>query len=107
MNAGTTKLACRTSTTWRSASLELAGQGGEKGGKIVGLEFLPRVELPEDRPKLGFELRYAAREEALDRIAGLGEDAAMGGVARPLSENTKSSGVSPAHLRKLSGFCVL
>src|SRR5262245_2460427 len=65
-------------------ALELAGQEREKAGEIVGVEFLPRVELPEDRPELGLELRYAARKEALDRIAGLGEDAAMGGIARPL-----------------------
>jgi hypothetical protein len=85
MNSGTTKARVpHLDHVAQRLAFELAGQQREKGGKIVGLEFLPRVELPEDRPELGLELRYAARKEALNRITGLGEDAAMGGVARPL-----------------------
>src|SRR5271165_3550778 len=57
---------------------------GAKSAEVVGVESLGRRELPVDRAELAFELGHAGCEEPLDRGAGFGEDAAVGGEARAL-----------------------
>jgi len=77
----------------------------EEAGAIIRLEFLGWVELPEDRPELATQFENAAGEETLDSPASASTRRCV--AARgAFTENTKSSGVSPAHLRKLLRDCV-
>src|SRR5690606_584958 len=62
----------------------VARQELEKCGELVGVELARRGELPVDRTELVAQRGDAAVEKAADRIAGLGEVPAMGGIARPL-----------------------
>src|SRR5262249_13739463 len=45
---------------------------------ILRIELLGRRHLPKHRAELRFQLEHAAREEALDRLPGLGQHTAVG-----------------------------
>src|SRR5690606_6324469 len=63
---------------------ELFGQQGEETLEILGVELLGRGELPEDRAETVAQLLQPLGMEALQRLAGLGEDLPVGGEARAL-----------------------
>ena len=86
------------------AAIDFLRQQREKFSEVFGVELLRRHKLPVDRAELFFELRDAAGEEPCDQSPGLGQCAAIGCETRPLERETKPSGVSSYHLRKLSGF---
>ena len=66
----------------QGSAVEALRQQRQECRKIIRLESLCGRELPENRPELRFQFKQAARQEALDGRAGLGEQAAVGGEAR-------------------------
>ena len=89
------------------AAVERAGQQFEKAAEIGLVEFLERGELPEQGAELVAELGHAGIEKSLDRIRRLRASTRRLVTKRePLMENTKPSGTSLAHLRKVAGVCV-
>src|SRR5271170_3136755 len=74
-------------------------QQREKAGEILAIEFLGRCELPIDRTELVAELEHAAGEEAGYRVAGFGQQASIGGEARPLHREDEVVGrlLPPLH----------
>ena len=87
-------------------AIDAPRQLGEKRREIVFLEFLARVELPKDRSELFFNSSTPlAKKRSIDSPASASTRRWVANRG-PLTENTKSSGVSAAHFRKLSGFWV-
>ncbi len=62
----------------------------EKCAEIFFVEFLVRRELPEQGAELGAELGDAGIEKAIDGVAGLGQHAAIDGVARTFERENES-----------------
>src|SRR5262249_4709384 len=74
------------------APVERLGQQLEEAAEIGLVEFLERRELPEQWPEPVAELGDAGIDEALDRVAGLAQDAAVGGEARCLDGEHEAVG---------------
>src|SRR5262245_55491249 len=62
----------------KRATVDLLRQQRQDAREILRIELLGRRHLPKHRAKLRFQLEHAAREEALDRLPGLGQYAAVG-----------------------------
>src|SRR5262249_9405724 len=62
----------------KRATVELLRQQRQEAREILRIELLGRRHLPKHRAKLRFQLEHAAREEALDRLPGLGQHPAVG-----------------------------
>ena len=60
-----------------AAAVERRRQELEESARNRLVEFLDRRELPEQRTEPVAQLEHAGVEEVLDRVAGLGEHAAL------------------------------
>ena len=74
------------------AAVEFARQQLEELAEIGRVEFLGRRELPEHRTQPVAEFQHPGIVEALHRIAGLRQHAAIGGEARPLQRKHETIG---------------
>ncbi|MCR6650562.1 MAG: hypothetical protein NVV73_03195 [Cellvibrionaceae bacterium] len=98
----------RTSSAWRSFTPSwLLRKQLQETLEIVGVVFLRRRELPDDRPQLVAELGHAGVQKALHRLAGLRQHAAVGREADRLErEDAVVVGASFAHLANVGGLKV-
>ena len=108
MKAGVLKLSLRTSTTWRSVwPSNVVRQQIEKAAEIGFVEFLVRRELPEQGAELAAQFGDAGVEKALDRIARLGEHAAIDRVARTFQGKHEAvRHLRPPICGRVFGVCV-
>src|SRR5690606_14887626 len=68
------------------------GKQFQEGFEVVGIERFARHELPVDWPELVLQFRQTARQEALDRFAGVAQHFPVRRIARRLDGEDEGVG---------------